>query len=345
MDDVELRTAAPADAGAIADVYLASFRATYGFPIAHSDEQVRQWIADVVLPTQEVWVAVTTNGNVVAMLAMAPAMIDQLYVAPAWTGRGIGSRLVALAKARRPGGLDLYTFQVDRRARRFYARCGFTEVAHGDGSSNDEGQPDVRLAWRGPAAEPIDPVELVKWGGEVVLTTPRLLLRTFRLDDLPHYAALNADPEVVRYLGGMPLSREHSDDIAAWAQRHYAEDGLGLLAVERREDGAFLGMCGLHHQESYPDDVEIGWRLAREHWGHGYATEAATAWLAYAFDILDLSRVISITDLGNTRSLAVMHGLGMVFDHEAEVEDDGLTFQCVVYSLTAEQWRSRGSRR
>ena len=86
---------------------------------------------------------------------------------------------------------------------------------------------------------------MVEWSGTVVLTTPRLLLRTFRRDDLPFYAALNADPEVARFLGG-PLPREDSDDIAAWAQECYAREGLGLLAVERREDGAFLGMCGLH---------------------------------------------------------------------------------------------------
>jgi RimJ/RimL family protein N-acetyltransferase len=93
---------------------------------------------------------------------------------------------------------------------------------------------------------------VVEWDGTVMLTTPRLLLRTFRLDDLPHYAALNADPEVVRYLGG-PLTREDSDDIAAWAQELYAREGLGLLAVERRQDGALLGMCGLHHHlHSYP---------------------------------------------------------------------------------------------
>jgi RimJ/RimL family protein N-acetyltransferase len=99
---------------------------------------------------------------------------------------------------------------------------------------------------------------VVEWSGTVVLTTPRLL-RTFRRDDLPMYAALNADHEVTRCLGG-PLSREDSDDIAAWAQECYAREGLGLLAVERREDGAFLGMCGLHHQESYPEDVEVAWR-------------------------------------------------------------------------------------
>ena len=185
---------------------------------------------------------------------------------------------------------------------------------------------------------------MVEWNGTVVVTTPRLLLRTFRLDDLPLYAALNADPEVVRYLGGVPLTREHSDGIAEWAQEHYAEEGIGLLAVERREDGAFLGMCGLHHQQSFPDDVEVGWRLAREHWGHGYATEAATGWLDHGFGKLDLARVISITDPPNVRSLAVMRRLGMVFDREAEVEDEGAIFQAVVYSITAEQWRTHEAR-
>lgn len=182
---------------------------------------------------------------------------------------------------------------------------------------------------------------MVDWDGLVVLRTPRLLLRTFRRDDLPEYAALNADPEVVRYLGGVPLTREHSDEIAEWAQECFANEGLGLLAVERAEDAAFLGMCGLHHQQSYPDDVEVGWRLAREHWGHGYATEAATGWLDHAFGPMALPRVISITDPPNLRSLAVMRRLGMVFDHEAEVEDDGVMFQAVVYSITRDQWVNR----
>jgi RimJ/RimL family protein N-acetyltransferase len=185
---------------------------------------------------------------------------------------------------------------------------------------------------------------MVQWNGTVILTTPRLLLRTYRRDDLPRYAALNADPEVVRHLGGVPLTREESDELAEWAQQLHAEKGLGLLAVERRDDGAFLGMCGLHHQSSYPDDVEVAWRLAREHWGHGYATEAAAGWLDHAFGVLGLPRVISITDPPNLRSLAVMHRLGMDFDHEAEVEDNGVVFQAVVYTITAEQWR-RAERR
>jgi RimJ/RimL family protein N-acetyltransferase len=181
---------------------------------------------------------------------------------------------------------------------------------------------------------------MVDWNGTRILETPRLILRTFRRDDLPLYAALNAHPDVVRYLGG-ELTRQQSDEIAEWAQEVYADEGIGLLAVERRDDGTFLGMCGLHHQQSFPDDVEVAWRFAYEHWGNGYATEAATAWLDHGFGTLGFPRVISITDRPNVRSLAVMERLGMTFDHEAQVEDEGETFDAVIYSITAERWRER----
>jgi RimJ/RimL family protein N-acetyltransferase len=181
---------------------------------------------------------------------------------------------------------------------------------------------------------------MVDWSGVPVLETPRLLLRTFRRDDLPLYADLNADPEVARYLGG-PISAEESDAIAEWAQELHGREGIGLLAVERREDGAFLGMCGLHHFHAYPDEVEVGWRLARSYWGSGYATEAATAWLEHGFTLIRLPRVISITEPENERSLAVMRRLGMNFDHEAELEDGGAPFRAVVYSITADRWFAR----
>jgi RimJ/RimL family protein N-acetyltransferase len=177
------------------------------------------------------------------------------------------------------------------------------------------------------------------WHGEVALTTTRLLLRAFREDDLPVYAALNADPEVAQYLGG-PISSAESDEIADWAQALHSAEGIGLLAVERRSDNVFLGMCGLHHlYEWYPDDIEVGWRLAREHWGHGYATEAAGAWLAHAFTVLDLPRVISVTDEPNTRSIAVMRRLGMTLDHRATLEEEGETFDAVVHAITRAQWQ------
>ena len=184
---------------------------------------------------------------------------------------------------------------------------------------------------------------MVEWDGTVALTTARLRLRTFRTDDLPLYAALNADPEVVEFLGGQPLSRAESDAIAEHAQGQHAREGIGLLAVERAEDGVFLGSCGLHHVTAWYPDIEVAWRLARRHWGHGYATEAGAAWLRHGFTTLDLPRVISIADREppNVRSIAVMRRLGMVRDHDADLVDEtGEPFAAVVHSITAAQWRS-----
>jgi RimJ/RimL family protein N-acetyltransferase len=181
---------------------------------------------------------------------------------------------------------------------------------------------------------------MVDWAGTPVLNTSRLVLRTYRRDDLPLYADLNADPEVTRYLGG-PLTRDGSDAIAEWAQGSHEREGIGLLAIERRDDAAFLGMCGLHHFEPYPDEVEVAWRLAKRYWGNGYATEAAEAWLDHGFSVMGLPRVISVTQPENRRSLAVMGRLGMTFDHEADLEADGDRFHAVVYSITAEGWRRR----
>jgi RimJ/RimL family protein N-acetyltransferase len=179
------------------------------------------------------------------------------------------------------------------------------------------------------------------WDGTPIIATERLVLRTYRAADLPVFAKLNAHPDVYRTLSGRPLSREHSDEIAAWAQQVYVDEGIGLLAVERLVDGVFLGMCGLHHQESFPDDLEVAWRFAPEHWGHGYATEAAGAWLDRGFDQLGAERIISTTDLDNLRSLGVMRRLGMQFDHTTRIVDDGEEFDAVVYVISAEQWAAK----
>lgn len=108
---------------------------------------MRSWVRDVLVPLRETWVAVD-DGEVVGLLSIGPGDLDQLYVAPDRLGAGIGRRLVDLAKGRSPAGLSLWTFQVNDRARRFYERNGFTAVELGDGSTNEEGQPDVRYEWR-----------------------------------------------------------------------------------------------------------------------------------------------------------------------------------------------------
>ena len=180
---------------------------------------------------------------------------------------------------------------------------------------------------------------MVAWDGTTILTTERLTLRTFRRDDLDAYAALNTHPDVYRWLGGQPLPRSDSDEIAEWANEVYEEQGYGLLAVERTTDGAFLGMTGIHHQESFPDDVEVAWRLHPDHWGHGYATEAARAWVDHGFTAYDLPRVISVTDHDNLRSQAVMRRLGLTFERVTSVVDGGSTYDdAVLWSLDRATW-------
>lgn len=150
-----LRRARPEDGAAIGDVWLASWRATFDFPPGHPDADVRRWLAEELLPRHETWVAEDpASGQVIALMALSDTMVEQLYVAPTWIGRGVGRRLVALAKERRPTGLDLYCFQANSRARAFYERLGFVPIAFGDGSGNKEGQPDIRYAWRpGPGPD------------------------------------------------------------------------------------------------------------------------------------------------------------------------------------------------
>jgi GNAT superfamily N-acetyltransferase len=152
---VELRRATIEDAGAVGDVFLASFHATYAFPLAHSDDEVRAWLRDRLIPNSEVWVALE-DARVVAMMALTPGWLEQLYVAPDRLGRGIGARLLGVAKRRQPDGLQLWTFQVNERARRFYESHGFVAVEQTE-DSNQEQQPDVRYIWDPAPRYPPDP--------------------------------------------------------------------------------------------------------------------------------------------------------------------------------------------
>lgn len=147
LDDTEIRRAAASDAAAVADVWLASFAdALPTVTRAHDDADVRGWVRDVLVPTTRCWVAVM-GGEVVAVLALGPGWIEQLYVEPSHQGAGIGSRLVELAQRESGGALQLWTFQVNVRARAFYRHHGFREVELTDGRANEEREPDVRLEW------------------------------------------------------------------------------------------------------------------------------------------------------------------------------------------------------
>ena len=155
MTPVTLRRADSADAGAVAEVWLRARRAAVPVVPApvHPDDEVRQYFQTVVVPTKETWLA-EVDGTAVAVLVLDGDEVDQLYVDPDWQRRGVGSRLVGLAQARRPDGLALWTFQTNLPARRFYERHGFVAVDWTDGSANEERAPDVRYVWGGRRGHP-----------------------------------------------------------------------------------------------------------------------------------------------------------------------------------------------
>ena len=148
------------------------------------------------------------------------------------------------------------------------------------------------------------------------LQTERLLLRRWRPGDRAPFAALNADPEVMRHFPA-PLTRRESDGFADWIEARMESAGWGLWALGERATDRFLGFTGLARPgfaAPFMPAVEIGWRLDRAAWGRGFATEAARAAAAFAFDTLDLPEIVSFTVVANERSRAVMRRIGMRHD-------------------------------
>ncbi|HEU0213573.1 MAG TPA: GNAT family N-acetyltransferase [Jiangellaceae bacterium] len=159
----------------------------------------------------------------------------------------------------------------------------------------------------------------------------RLVLRTWRPDDRPAFAVINADPTVTEHVSRMPLSRDESDALVDRIEASWRHRGYGLYAVEDRDSGELLGFCGLSHHRALPDEVEVGWRLARAAWGRGLATEAALVCRDLAFDTLHLDRLISVTIEANVRSSRVMEKLGMHLWRTVPFEDWTLT----IWAMTA----------
>ena len=148
------------------------------------------------------------------------------------------------------------------------------------------------------------------------LTSERLLLRRWKDADLEPFAALNADPIVMEHLPAM-LSRAESDAFVARIEAHFDAHDFGLFAVAVRATGEFIGFVGLwpaSFDAPFTPAVEVGWRLARTAWGHGYATEAARAAVRDGFERLGLDEIVSFTAQVNERSWRVMQRIGMTRD-------------------------------
>ncbi|ATR84855.1 N-acetyltransferase [Pseudomonas sp. FFUP_PS_473] len=179
------------------------------------------------------------------------------------------------------------------------------------------------------------------------LESARLVLRQWQDDDLREFAAMCADPQVMRYFPA-PLTRLESAALIGRLRGHFAEYGFGLWALERKDSGAFIGMTGLlnvNFNAGFAPAVEIGWRLARRHWGLGFASEAAWTCLRCAFAQLGLEQVVSFTSESNLPSQKVMQAIGMQADPDSNFEHPRIPpghplRPHVLYRINRTQWQT-----
>ncbi|MFF2619486.1 GNAT family N-acetyltransferase [Kitasatospora sp. NPDC058046] len=172
------------------------------------------------------------------------------------------------------------------------------------------------------------------------LETPRLILRRWREEDVAPMAAVNADPEVMRWIrdGSVRDEQQTRDGIRAW-EAEWEARGFGLFAVEIRSTGELAGFTGLSVPSYLPEvlpAVEVGWRLGRAHWGWGLATEAAAAAVRFGFEERGLERIVSIAQVGNDASERIMTKLGMRLDRETVNPTGGRRVR--VFALSADQY-------
>ena len=181
------------------------------------------------------------------------------------------------------------------------------------------------------------------------IRTKRLLLRPWREEDFEPFAELNADPRVMEYFPST-LSREESIQMAQRMQAKIEERGWGWWAVSVVGGAEFIGFIGMNtiDKTHFAPGVEVGWRLAYDYWGKGYATEGALACLTYGFENLQLQEIVSFAAAQNRRSIAVMKKIGMHrnpaddFDHPKIPEGHPLR-RHVLYRLSRNDWQKNGA--
>nr|WP_277605960.1 GNAT family N-acetyltransferase [Glycomyces sp. L485] len=167
------------------------------------------------------------------------------------------------------------------------------------------------------------------------METDRLVLRPFTVADVEPFAEINADPQVMRYIGnGGPRTVEQTREGVERLVLHWDAQGWGTLAVELKETGELIGFAALAVPEFLPEilpAVEVGWRIARPHWGKGYAPEAAREAIRFAFDDLDMERLVSCIHAENAASMRVAEKLGMILERVTVVP--GFEVPCRVYEI------------
>jgi len=181
----------------------------------------------------------------------------------------------------------------------------------------------------------------------IVIRTPRLILRQWKKSDFAPFAKLNADPKVREFFPNI-LTTEESNQIADIFLKSIEEKGYGLWAVSVIGGSDFIGMIGINDvpfKASFTPAIEIGWRIAHEFWGHGYATEGAIASLKFGFEVLNLHEIVAFTTLHNMRSQKVMEKIGMKPDPKDDFIHPKLDpthplAHHVLYRITKNMWDS-----
>ncbi len=178
-----------------------------------------------------------------------------------------------------------------------------------------------------------------------ILTTERLILRPWQESDIEPFARLNADPRVMEFFPET-RNRQQSCEELNRIKAHFEEHGWGFWAVSVIDGADFIGFIGLKYFNLFPQipqTVEIGWRLAFEYWGKGYATEGAQESLKYGFNDLNFEEIIAITAVQNTPSRNVMKKLGMHHNHEDDfdhphIPEGNKVKRHVLYRLKKQEW-------
>jgi ribosomal-protein-alanine N-acetyltransferase len=329
-----VRPARPEDTPAIARVHVESWRSTYRGLIAADhlaklslEDREKMWTRTLADPrhgkTSFVLVAEDPPGSIVGFAAGGPERTGDprhagelyaIYVLESAQRSGAGRSLTAeLARRLVKAGIpSLLVWVLERNpSRRFYERLGGTEVGRKVARIGDEDHEEIAYGWSDARVL-----------SSPVLRTERLRLRPWRKEDREAFVVMMEDPRMTEF-----LPRRDRKGYDAWVDRmqaHFLEHGFGFWAVEVAGGAPFVGCVGLLHvgfTAHFTPCIEVGWRLAPDAWGRGYATEAALASLRYGFETLGEGEIVAFTIPANARSIRVMERLGMArrpeddFDH------------------------------
>ena len=167
-----------------------------------------------------------------------------------------------------------------------------------------------------------------------MIETARLLLQPFVEEDLATLCKLRSDPEVARFIGGVEYSRpEKIGERFRYYLEHQQQYGFAVSRVALKETGEIIGWAGLQHLDK-TEEIEVGYGFDKPHWGRGYATEAAMAWLHYGFTVLGLARIVAVAVPENVNSRRVLERLGLRY--EKNVRHYG--FECAYYALSKDEF-------